>query len=225
MQIDTLKKVFKGDIENDTKTLSMYSHDASLFEVVPEVVVFPKDSFDVQALVKFVSDQKKSSLNISLTARSAGTDMSGGPLNESIIMDTTRYLNKIISIDTEKGIVEPGCYYRDFETETLKIDRIMPAYTASKGICAIGGMVSNNAGGEKTIKYGKVENYLQKQKIVFSDGREYEVRALSKTELYAKIAREDFEGNLYKKLFEIIDNNYEVIQLARPNVSKNSAGY
>ncbi len=225
MQIDTLKKVFNGDIENDTETLVNYSHDASLFEVVPEVVVFPKDSTDVQALVRFASEQKKSNPTVSITARSAGTDMSGGPLNDSVIMDTTRYLNKIISIDADKGIVEPGCYYRDFEIETLKIDRIMPAYTASKGICAIGGMVNNNAGGEKTIKYGKVERYLQKQKIVFSDGHEYEVRALSRTELYAKIAREDFEGRLYKSLFELLDTNYEAIQSARPDVSKNSAGY
>ncbi len=225
MQIDTLKKVFKGDIENDERVLDTYSHDASLFEVRPELVVFPKDSTDVQALVKFASEQKKNDPRSSITARSAGTCMSGGPLGESIVLDTTRYLNKIVSIDTEKGIVEPGCYYRDFENGTLKIDRIMPAYTASKGICAIGGMVNNNAGGEKTIKYGKVEQYLQKQKIIFSDGNEYEVKALSKTELYAKIAREDFEGKLYKKLFEIIDSNYNIIQSARPNVSKNSAGY
>jgi FAD/FMN-containing dehydrogenase len=225
MQIDTLRKIFKGDIENDTQTLATYSHDASLFEVVPEVIVFPKDSGDVQSLVKFVSEQKKNNPVVSITARSAGTDMSGGPLNNSVIIDNTRYLNKIISIDEDKGIVEPGCYYRDFEVETLKINRIMPAYTASKGICAIGGMVNNNAGGEKTIKYGKVERYLQKQKIVLSDGHEYEVKALSRTELYAKIAREDFEGRLYKNLFELLDTNYEVIQSARPDVSKNSAGY
>ena len=101
----------------------------------------------------------------------------------------------------------------------------MPAYTASKSICAIGGMVSNNAGGEKSVKYGKVEKYLQKQKIVFSDGHEYEVKPLMKTQLYAKMGQEDFEGNLYKRLFEMIEANYDVIQAAKPTVSKNSAGY
>jgi FAD/FMN-containing dehydrogenase len=222
---EQLQKIIKGDVEINKKALDVYSHDASLFEVKPKAVVFPKDSADVQALVRFVANQKNSSPDISITARSAGTDMSGGPLNESIILDTTRYLNKIISIDDEKGTVEPGCFYRDFEKETLKMDKIMPAYTASKSICAIGGMVNNNAGGEKTIKYGKVERYLQKQKIVFSDGNEYEIKPLSKTELYAKIAREDFEGNIYKKMFELVDSNYEIIQAARPNVSKNSAGY
>ncbi|MEK7071163.1 MAG: FAD-binding protein, partial [Patescibacteria group bacterium] len=105
MNLELLRKTFKGDIENDNSVREKYSHDASLFEVVPEVVVFPKDGADVEAVVRFVSEEKKNNPNISVTARSAGTDMSGGPLNESIILDTTRYLNKIVSVDEQKGIV------------------------------------------------------------------------------------------------------------------------
>ncbi len=225
MQLDTLTKEFKGDIEFDAAALDTYSHDASLFEVVPEVVVFPKDAADVETVVRFVATQKKTDAHISVTARSAGTDMSGGPLNESIILDTTRYMNHIVSVSQESAIAEPGVYYRDFEKETLKINRIMPAYTASKDICAIGGMVNNNSGGEKTIKYGKVERYVRSQHVVFADGKRYEVKPLTKTQLYAKIGQEDFEGNLYKNLFELIEANYDAIQAARPLVSKNSAGY
>lgn len=225
MQKESLQKVFRGDIENDTAVREKYSHDASLFEVVPDMVVFPKDTSDVASLVRFVSEQKKHDKTLSITARSAGTCMSGGCLNESIIMDTTRYLNHIISVDTEKGIVEPGVYYRDFEKETRALDRIMPSYTASKELCAIGGMVNNNCAGEKTIKYGKIERYVQKQTVVFADGNAYEVKPLTKTQLYAKMGQEDFEGNLYKHLYEIIEANYDAIMAAKPTVSKNSAGY
>jgi FAD/FMN-containing dehydrogenase len=225
MQLEKLKKDFKGEIESDGVTLEKYSHDASLFEVVPEVVVFPKDSSDIQTLVSFVSEQKKTDPSISVTVRSAGTCMSGGSINESIILDTTKYLNKIISVEESKAVAQPGVYYRDFEKETLNIGYIMPSYTASKELCAIGGMVGNNCGGEKTIKYGKIENYIQRQKVVLSDGHEYEIKPLSKTELYAKIAKEDFEGNIYKKVFDLIESNYDVIQSAKPSVSKNSAGY
>lgn len=225
MQKELLQKVFRGDIENDEATREKYSHDASLFEVVPDTVVFPKDTADVAALVRFVNEQKKHDKSLSITARSAGTCMSGGCLNESIIMDTTRYLNHIISVDPEKGIVEPGVYYRDFEKETLAINRIMPSYTASKELCAIGGMVNNNCAGEKTIKYGKIERYVQKQTVVFADGNAYEVKPLTKTQLYAKMGQEDFEGNLYKHLYELIEANYDAIMAAKPRVSKNSAGY
>mgnify|MGYP001608447894 CR=1 FL=1 len=115
---EEILKFFKGEVEDGEETLVKYSRDASIFDIRPKVVVFPKDSADVQALVKWVSENKEKDPSLSIICRCAGTDMSGGPLNESIIMDTTRYMNKIISVDTEKGVAQPGVYYRDFEKET-----------------------------------------------------------------------------------------------------------
>ncbi|HSE56857.1 MAG TPA: FAD-binding oxidoreductase [Candidatus Paceibacterota bacterium] len=222
---DELSKFITGEVQSDDVTLATYSHDASLFEVKPQVVVFPESAMEVQKVVKWVAEQKALNPELSITARSAGTDMSGGPLNESIILDFTKYINRIISVDTERGIVEPGCYYRDFEKETLKLGRLMPAYTASKEICAMGGMVANNSGGEKSIKYGKVENYVRWQKVIFSDGNAYEVKPLNQEELKLKMEQNDFEGYVYKKLFKLIEANYDAIQAAKPKVNKNSAGY
>ncbi len=223
--LDELKKDFKGDIENNEETLKKYSRDASLFEIKPKLVLFPKDSGDVQTTVKWVNKNKEKYPELSLTARSAGTDMSGGPLNDSVIIDFTRYMNKIIEIKDDYGIVEPGCFYRDFDKETRKIGKIMPAYTASREICAVGGMVANNSGGEKSIKYGKAENHLKSLKVVFSDGNEYEIKPMSFSELEQKKSQDNFEGGLYKKLFDLINENYEEIVSAKPNVSKNSSGY
>ncbi len=191
----------------------------------PEAVVFPKDAADVQAIVQYVAAHKEQDPSLSITARSAGTDMSGGPLNESLIMDFTKYMHTLVSVDDSKGIAQPGVFYRDFEKETLKRNRLMPAYTASKELNAIGGMVANNSGGEKSIKYGKTENYVLRQKVVFSDGNEYEVRPLNKEELAAKMAQGNFEGNVYKQLYDLIELHYDAIKAARPNVTKNSAGY
>src|SRR5258706_5202671 len=92
---DQLKEVFKGDIANDDETLMNYSHDASLFEVKPQLVVFPKDADDVKTIIKFVSDNKKSHPELSLTGRSAGTDMSGGAINESIIVAFQKYIKQL----------------------------------------------------------------------------------------------------------------------------------
>lgn len=220
-----LKKVFKGDIDQKEETLIMYSHDASLFEIKPEVVCFPKDSADIKALINFVNENKKENPDLSITARSAGTDMSGAAIGSSIILDFTRYMHNIKDINENFATVEPGCFYRDLEKETLKINRIMPAYTASKEICAVGGMVSNNSGGEKTLKYGKTENYVEKLKIIFTDGNEYEIKKLTKIELEEKISQNNFEGNLYKKINQLLNDNSAIIKKAKPDVSKNSAGY
>jgi FAD/FMN-containing dehydrogenase len=217
---------FKGDIDTKDATLTTYSHDASLFEIRPQMVLFPKDSADIQTIVKWVNEEnKKGGHKYSITARSAGTDMSGGAIGPSVILDFTRYMNKIIAIKGNLGTVEPGCYYRDFEKETMKTGYIVPTYPASREICAVGGMVANNGGGEKSIKYGKTGDHLASLKVVFTDGNEYEVKPLSASEIQNKIAQNDFEGGLYKKLWDLIQANYEVIMAAKPDVSKNSAGY
>ena len=221
MNLESLKQTFTGDIDTSPETLETYSHDASLFEIRPQVVVFPKNSLDVQNLVKWANTQS----NVSITARSGGTCMSGGSINDSVIIDFTKYMNKVIEVTDEYAITQPGVFYRDLETETLKKNRIMPTYTASKNICAVGGMFGNNAGGEKSIKYGKMENFVLETKMIFTDGNEYTVKPLNRQDLDAKMNQADFEGGLYKSLFDTIDKNYDAIKNAKPKVSKNSAGY
>lgn len=223
--LNKLKQLIKGDISTDEQTLSEFSHDASIFEVKPQVIVAPKDSQDLKNLVKFVSENKTKNPILSLTARSAGTDMSGGPLNESIILDFTKYFNHIGKVTSEFGTAQPGVFYRDFEKETLKHHAIFPSYPASREICAIGGIVNNNAGGEKSLRYGKTENYIESLKVVLSDGNEYTLQALNEQQLNKKMQQKDFEGEIYRKTHELIINNLELITSAKPQVSKNSAGY
>ncbi len=241
---DEIKKFFKGDVDTREDTLIAYSHDASILEVRPKVVVFPKDTVDVENLVKWVNENKTAHPELSITARAAGTCMSGGSLNESIIMDTTRYMNKVHwvrrvptyrmrpkypgSHDIEivgEVTVEPGCFYRDFEVETLKQNLLLPCYTASKSINAVGGMIGNNSAGELTLQYGKTEDYVKELKVVFSDGHTYTVRPVTRRELYTKIAQVDLEGRIYKQMFDLINDHKAMIDAAKPQVSKNSAGY
>ncbi len=221
-----IQKFFKGEVESDDETLKHYSRDASIFDIRPQVVVFPKDSEDVKNLVKWVGENKAKYPELSITARAAGTCMSGGSINESIIMDFTRHMNKLISFDDANEItVQPGMFYRDFEKITLEKGMILPCYTASKSINAVGGMFGNNSAGEKTLKYGKTEDYVVEAKIVFTDGNEYTVKSLTQVELEKKIAQNDFEGEIYKKISNLIKENEEEIKQAKPRVHKNSAGY
>lgn len=221
-----LSKIIEGEIFDDEETLKKYSRDASLLEVRPSLVVFPKNSEDIKKVVGFVSKNKGANPELSVTVRAAGSCMSGGSLNESIILDVSKYLNKVsVDKDKKEATVQPGAFYRDFEVETLSRGLILPCYTASKNLCALGGMIGNNAAGEKTLQYGKMENFVKEVKMVLSDGQEYIFKPISRVEALAKSHENTAEGEVYEKVLEILDENREVIREAKPKVSKNSAGY
>jgi FAD/FMN-containing dehydrogenase len=225
LDLKQIKQLIKGDVVADEKTLAEYSKDASIYKLVPQVVVFPKDVEDIKKLVKFVADAKLAGENISLTARAAGTDMTGGPLSESIVISMTKYFNHIKKIGKDFAIVEPGVYYRDFEKQTLKQGLLLPSYPASRELCTVGGMAANNSGGELNLIYGKTERYVQQVKMVLFDGNEYTFAPLTMAELQIKMNAVGVEGALYNKLYNLIDQNYDAIKAAKPDVSKNSAGY
>jgi FAD/FMN-containing dehydrogenase len=220
-----LAKIFKGELEADEQTREFYSHDASLFELKPEIVGYPKDIDDLKAVVKFVAEHKKDNPNLSITARGRGTDMSGGAIGDSIILDVSKHMTRLVHVSSKQATVQPGMMYKDFEVETLKEGSLLPSYPASRDMASVGGMMSNNSGGEKSLEYGKTDNFVTELTMVLSDGNEYLVKPLTKVELVRKMSQGDFEGDLYKKTFELLEENYDEIQAAAPHVSKDSTGY
>jgi FAD/FMN-containing dehydrogenase len=162
---------------------------------------------------------------LSVTARSAGTDMAGGAINESVIVDFNAHLNKIGKVTATEAQTQPGVFYRDFEVETLKHGALMPSYPASRDLCTVGGMVANNSGGEKSLEYGKVKDFVNELRVVFADGNEYVVKPLKGAALKKKLAQKDYEGKIYKRIFDLCEAHYDDIKAAKPGVSKNSMGY
>lgn len=220
-----LARLIQGDVESDAKTREFYSHDASLFELVPEVVVFPKDTRDIQATVQFVAANKKHAPQLSITARSRGTDMSGGAIGESIVMDTSRHMTRVWDVSSKSARTQPGAMYRDFEKETLEHGSIMPSYPASRELAGMGGLVNNNSGGEKSLEFGKVDRYVREMNVVLADGNEYTIKPLKAEQLAQKTAQKDFEGKLYRETYKLLDKHYDEIKAAAPKVSKDSTGY
>lgn len=220
-----IETFFSGDINDDRAVKKLYSHDASLFELKPELVVFPRNTDDVCQLVKYVQKNKKSNAGLSLTGRSGGTDMSGGAINDSIIVAFERHFTAIGPIEDNTISVQPGVYYRDFEQATLKNDLLLPTYPASRDICMVGGMVANNAGGEKSLLYGKTDRYVSGLKIVLRDGKEHTFRPLKKQHLQSKLREDSLEGEIYREIKKLITDNSKFIESSKPKVSKNSTGY
>jgi FAD/FMN-containing dehydrogenase len=187
-------------------------------------VVQPLDAADVAAAVRFASTKKAAGEDVSVTARSAGTDMSGGPLNSSIILDMTG-MNRLVELGQSYAVVEPGMYFRDFDKETKKKKLELPSYTASREINTVGGMAANNSGGEKNLKYGKTARYVEQLDVVLSDGQVHTLKNLKGDTLVQKLAEQSFEGDLYRAVAKLVRENKQTIADAAPKVEKNSSGY
>lgn len=252
--VKKLQSVMKGEVTDAEAERTAVSRDTSIFTRMPEVVAYPKDADDVSAMVKEIARAREAGAAVSVTARSAGTCMSGGPLTNSVVAVFTKHMNHVLEVaaDSDSGagdvgrttshmsadvgptrsyigdgyaVTEPGVYYRDFEKETLAKGLILPSYPASRELAAMGGIVANNSGGERTLEYGKTEKYLEELEVVLSDGSIVNFKPLSPSELQMKKVKQDFEGEIYRKMDELLTQNQALIQAHKPKVSKNSAGY
>lgn len=238
-----LDVLLEGDVSIQEEEREKYATDWSLFKITPSMVVYPKTVADIRKLVNFINVfNENSDEKLSVTARAAGSGMSGGSLNHSIILDVTKYLHSfkgIVKGDfgtqehhkkfpysiTGMATAEPGMKYIPFENETIKEGMIMPTYPASRKLCAIGGMVANNGAGEKSLKYGQNKDFVHSLRVILADGNEYGIKPMSFKEMTQKIKDNDYLGKIVNEVYELIKDNWDLIQEKRPRTSKNAAGY
>ncbi len=220
-----LRTIFEGEILTDDITRANFSHDASIYELVPEAVLSPKNAKDIETLVKFVNKNKKLHPSLSITPRSAGTDMSGAAIGNSLVIDMLKHFNQIEGLSGKILHTQPGVYMRDIDPFLAKENLMLGCVPASRAINTIGGMVGNNSGGEQSLRYGNTERSVRELKVVLADGNEYLVKPLTKKQLELKIKQKTYESELYRKVYEMIEANYDLIKNARPHVNKNSMGY
>lgn len=155
----------------DKKTLAAYAHDISVFTKTPTEIYYPKNVKDVVNLVKRTIDLRKTDANKSLTVRAGGTCMSGGPLTDSSVLDMTKYMKSVkVDVEAQTATVEMGAYFRDVESAAAKHDLMFAPYPSSHLICGIGGMIGNNASGEKSIRFGATGDNILSMEVVLADG-------------------------------------------------------
>ena len=208
---------FNGDTLNDIATLEHYATDASSFKVIPQAVYFPKNVNDIVVLIQMCLEERTRGGTASITLRAGGTCMSGGPLNSGWIVDMTKHMNRI-TIDPvgQTATVEMGAYFRDIEDEAKKYGLMFAAYPSSHRICGIGGMIGNNASGEKSLRCGATSDNVLSLDVVLADGTLEHMKEKKISDI--TLPREKILYALYKRF---------AIQLTRAtgNVKKSASGY
>ncbi|UOY06675.1 FAD-binding protein [Muricauda sp. SCSIO 64092] len=222
----SLSQELKGELMYDDLTKSIYATDASVYRKIPLAVAYPKNGDDLKKLVLFATGNK-----VGLIPRSAGTSLAGQCVGDGIIVDTSRYLTKILHLDKEKQqvVVQPGVV-RDELNRFLKPHGLFfGPDTSTSNRCMIGGMVGNNSSGTTSIQYGVTRDKVVALKAVLSDGNEVSFGEVTQTGFRTKAAQKDLEGQLYAKLEAELSNQEIVAEIERefpsPKIHRRNTGY
>jgi FAD/FMN-containing dehydrogenase/Fe-S oxidoreductase len=162
---DDLKGVFKGELLFDELSRSLYSTDASIFQVRPLGVAVPRDEEDVQALVRYAAEHQ-----IPLTPRGAGTGVAGESLGSGIIVDLSCHFRSILEVGEETVRVQPGVVYCDLNDQLAPHGRRFAPDPTSGVQCTIGGMLATNASGAHALRYGYTRDHVLELRAIFNNG-------------------------------------------------------
>lgn len=220
-----LASQLSGEVLVSERARSFFSTDGSIFTVKPELVIYPRNETDIVNTVKFLNWHAQEGKKVPLTARGKGTDQGGGALGSGAVLVLPAHMKSLRGIQKNVVSVQPGMIYSTLQTVLHSHGVFLPPYPASIDFSSVGGAVANNAGGEKSVKYGSTRQWVAGLRVVLSNGDVILTRRLNKKELKKKKLQLDFEGHLYRELDRIITENWTHLHDSQPKVSKNSAGY
>lgn len=222
-----LQEHLMGEVMTSPDARRFFATDASVLSMTPSVVVYPRNENDVRKAARFTWQLAERGRVIPITARGSGTDLSGAALGSGVILSFPAHMHKIIEFDTKTGLVtvEPGINYAKLQQTLQTHDRFLPPYPASMEYSTLGGAIANNSSGEKTVKYGDTRDYTRSLRVVLANGEVIQTGRLSKRELAKKLGLATFEGEIYRAVDALLEENADIISKAVSGVTKNSTGY
>lgn len=210
----------------DRLSTALYATDASVYRKIPLAVAFPKNTKDIQELVRFASEN-----NIGLIPRAAGTSLAGQCVGDGVVVDVSKHFTKILDLDvTNKQVtLQPGVIRDELNQFLAPHGLFFGPNTSTSNRCMLGGMVGNNSSGTTSIQYGVTRDKVVSLKTVLSDGSEAEFKSLSKTEFHEKTNSESLEGKLYQNIYNelsVNDIQKEIKkEFPKPEIHRRNTGY
>lgn len=221
-----LSNSFKGELFFDKMMRIIYATDASEYRELPLAVAYPKDENDIILLIDFCNRHQ-----VSMIPRAAGTSLAGQCVGDGIIVDISKYFNKILKINIADEYVEvqPGVVRDQLNLALKDKGYFFSPITSTANRAMMGGMVGNNSSGTTSIKYGVTRDKVIQLDTILSDGSKATFGDLTKDKFLAKTKLESLEGSLYRfakeNIFtEEIDQEIK-IELPKPSIHRRNTGY
>jgi len=226
---DYLQEHLDGEVTDSLEVRRFFSTDASILQIMPAVIVYPVNENDVRKIARFSWQLAERGKLLPLTARGGGSDTSGAAIGSGIMMVFTAHMNRIITLDPKKEFVtvEPGITFGSLQQTLYTHGLFLPPYPVSSAYATVGGGLANNAIGEKSVKYGALGKYVEKLSVVLADGEVIETGPLNKRELNKKLGLTSLEGDIYRGIDTLLEENHSLLQDERQRIRTlhNRAGY
>ncbi|MCA8985335.1 MAG: FAD-binding protein [Planctomycetaceae bacterium] len=218
-----------GEVRGDPGVLALYATDASLHQVLPLAVAFPRSTADVAAIVRYAADNQHP-----VIARGAGTGLAGGCLGAGIVVDFSRHMNRILDIREHTVVVQPGVVLDDLNRALKPMGRCFAADPSNATITTLGGMIGVDAAGSHALRVGSTRDHLRRLQVVLSDGgshwlgNEPMLAGLSGGSLAAHEEDHDQYARvrvILRRLATILKEHEDLIREYQPSLPRNCAGY
>ena len=220
--IDELQHEVSGEVRFDRASLAVYAVDASIFEVEPIAICIPRSKEDIIAAIKIARKHK-----VPIIPRGAATGISGGCIGKGLVIDTSKYLNRILHIDSKNkiAIVEPGVIQDELNSALLPFGLRLGPDTSTGNRATIGGMVANNSAGAHSLVYGRMCDHVVALDVILYTGTSIQTKLLTNSEWEQKCESNTEEGVLYRTIDGIRNRYRSAIENEFPKISRRSSGY
>ncbi len=210
------------DVRSDRGSRLLYATDASIYEMEPLAVVFPRTVEDVQHVVGVAAAQR-----IPVLTRGAGTSLAGQAVNHAIILDCSRYMNRVVELNADErwARVEPGVVLDQLSRAGRAHGLMYGIDPATKNRATIGGGIGNNSCGAHSLLYGKTIDQVMSLDVVLADGSLATFEAMDGAALTAKLEAPGLEGDVYRGVRRIAHREREEIAARYPDIQRRVSGY
>lgn len=216
---------FRGDIESDLASRTVYATDNSIYQQAPQAILFPKNRDDLVCVARLAARPEFRS--VTLTTRGGGTGTNGQSLTEGLVLDLSRHMNRILSIDlvARTAVVEAGVVKDQLNKALAPHGLFFAPELSTSNRATIGGMISTDASGQGSCVYGKTSNHVLALNAVLLGGQNLLSEPLDRMALSKKVRRGDRVGTILDKVDRIARNNQDLISQRFPKLNRFLTGY
>jgi len=217
-----LEAALDGEVRFDRISRALYATDASVYQIEPLGVVIPRSREDVVRTIDIAARH-----GCSITARGGGTSQAGQAIGAGIVLDTSKYLNRLLELNASErwARVEPGLVLDDLNAQLRLHGLRFAPDLSSASRATVGGMIANNSSGARSIVYGKTIDHVREQHVVLSDARIAHFRALSRDEHAAAVSGDSVEARAYRVIPQLAQAHAREIERRFPKVLRRVGGY